>query len=33
VKRVYDDIDQKRSTTEYLHLPGLLVDPVTEVGS
>ena len=32
VRRVYDDIDQKRSTTQYLHLPALLVDPVTEVG-
>jgi len=29
---VYDDIDRKRSTTEYLHLPALLVDKVTEVG-
>ena len=32
VRRVYDDIDQKRSTTQYLHLPALLVDQVTEVG-
>jgi NAD+ synthase len=32
VRRVYDDIDQKRSTTEYLHLPALLVEQVTEVG-
>lgn len=32
VRRVYDDIDQKRSTTQYLHLSALLVDPVTEVG-
>jgi len=32
VRRVYDDIDQKRSTTEYLHLPALLVDKVAEVG-
>jgi NAD+ synthase len=32
VRRVYDDIDQKRSTTQYLHLPALLVDKVTEVG-
>jgi NAD+ synthase len=26
VQRVYDDIDQKRRTTRYLHLPGQLVD-------
>jgi NAD+ synthase len=32
VRRMYDDIDQKRSTTQYLHLPALLVDKVTEVG-
>jgi len=32
VRRVYDDIDRKRSTTEYLHLPALLVDKVAEVG-
>lgn len=31
VKRVYDDIDQKRSTTKYLHLPPLLVDHVPEI--
>ena len=32
VQRVYDDIDQKRSTTEYLHLSALLVDQVAEIG-
>lgn len=31
VKRVYDDIDQKRSTTRYLHLPPLLVDQIPEI--
>ena len=31
VKHIYDDIDQKRSTTRYLHLPPLLVEEVGEV--
>jgi NAD+ synthase len=31
VHRVFRDIDQKRRTTEYLHLAPVLVDPVTEI--
>ena len=31
VQRVYDDIDQKRRTTRYLHLSPQLVEPVSEV--
>lgn len=31
VERVFDDIDTKRSTTKYLHLPAILVDPVAEI--
>jgi NAD+ synthase len=31
VRRVYRDIDQKRATTEYLHLPPQLVDAVPEI--
>ena len=31
VQRVYADIDTKRSTTRYLHLPPLLVDDVPEI--
>lgn len=31
VQRVYDDIDTKRSTTRYLHLPPLLLDGVPEI--
>ncbi|RJP77242.1 MAG: NAD(+) synthase [Desulfobacteraceae bacterium] len=31
VQRVYDDIDTKRLTTRYLHLPGILIDPVSEI--
>jgi NAD+ synthase len=31
VRRVYADIDTKRRTTRYLHLPPLLVEPVPEV--
>jgi NAD+ synthase len=31
VERVYRDIDQKRATTEYLHLVPRLVEPVQEV--
>jgi NAD+ synthase len=32
VKRVYEDIDQKRRSTAYLHAPPLLLEPVTELG-
>lgn len=31
VKSVYKDIDQKRSTTKYLHLPPVLVEKVPEI--
>ncbi len=31
VQRVYDDIDQKRRTTRYLHLPPFLVDRDAEI--
>ena len=31
VQRVYDDIDTKRSTTRYLHLPPLLLDEIPEI--
>jgi len=31
VQRVYHDIDQKRSTTKYLHLKPQLVEPVPEI--
>jgi len=31
VQRVFDDIDQKRRTTRYLHLGPQLIEPVTEV--
>jgi NAD+ synthase len=31
VQRVYDDIDTKRLTTRYLHLPGVLIEPVSEI--
>ena len=31
VDRVYRDIDGKRSTTRYLHLAPLLVEPVAEL--
>jgi len=31
IQRVYDDIDTKRSTTRYLHLPPLLVEDVPEI--
>ena len=31
VQRVYDDIDNKRNTTRYLHLQGLLVGEVPEI--
>jgi NAD+ synthase len=33
VQRVYRDIEQKRATTEYLHLPPVTAAPVPEVGS
>jgi NAD+ synthase len=33
VERVYTDIDAKRRTTQYLHLPPLLVEDVAEVHS
>lgn len=33
VRRVYDDIDQKRRTTRYLHLPPQLVAAVPELAS
>lgn len=32
VQRVYRDIDQKRATTEYLHLAPQLIEPVPEIG-
>ena len=31
VQRVYDDIDTKRSTTRYLHLPPLVVEDIPEI--
>ncbi len=31
VKSVYDDIDTKRTTTRYLHLPAQLIEPVPEI--
>ncbi len=31
IQRVYDDIDTKRSTTSYLHMPALLVGEVPEI--
>ena len=31
IKLVYADIDTKRATTRYLHLPGLLIEEVTEI--
>ncbi|MEZ4600276.1 MAG: NAD(+) synthase [Syntrophotaleaceae bacterium] len=31
VQRVYDDIDNKRNTTRYLHLSALLIDEVPEI--
>jgi len=30
-QRVYDDIDTKRTTTRYLHLPPQLIEPVPEI--
>src|SRR5687768_300638 len=32
IERVYRDIAQKRSTTRYLHLAPILVDPVPQIG-
>jgi len=31
IQRVYDDIDTKRSTTRYLHLPPLLIEDIPEI--
>ena len=31
VQRVYDDLDQKRRTTAYLHAPPILLEPVPEL--
>jgi NAD+ synthase len=31
IQRVYQDIDQKRATTAYLHAPPLLLEPVKEL--
>jgi NAD+ synthase len=31
VQRVYDDIETKRSTTRYLHMPALLIEDVEEI--
>jgi len=31
VRRVYDDIDQKRRATAYLHAPPVLLEPVDEL--
>ena len=31
IQRVYDDIDQKRKTTRYLHLPALLIEDINEI--
>ena len=31
IQRVYEDIEQKRRTTRYLHLGAQLVEPVPEV--
>ena len=33
VQRVYDDLDQKRRTTAYLHAPPILLEPVPELAS
>jgi NAD+ synthase len=32
LRRVYEDIDRKRSTTHYLHMAPVLIDPVPEIG-
>jgi len=31
IERAYRDIEQKRATTRYLHLPAQLVEPITEI--
>ncbi len=31
VRRVYDDIDQKRRATTHLHAPPILLEPVDEL--
>lgn len=31
VERAYDEVDRKRDTTRYLHMPALLVEPVPEL--
>ena len=31
VRRVYDDIEQKRRATAYLHAPPILLEPVDEL--
>ena len=31
LERAYREIEQKRSTTRYLHAPPLLIEPVAEV--
>jgi len=31
IQRVYDDIETKRSTTRYLHMPALLIEDVKEI--
>ncbi|NNL42234.1 MAG: NAD(+) synthase, partial [Desulfobacterales bacterium] len=31
IQRVYDDINTKRLTTRYLHLPPLLVEDIPEI--
>ncbi len=31
VKRVFEDIEQKRRATRYLHLPALLIEDICEI--
>jgi hypothetical protein len=31
VARIYEDIDAKRRTTRYQHMPPLLIEPVQEI--
>ena len=31
IERVYRDIDTKRKTTRYQHMPPLLIEPVSEI--
>jgi NAD+ synthase len=33
IERAFRDLERKRSTTQYLHQPPLLVEPVSEIGS